>query len=510
MEIISHFVGDLKTLETCIFLNSTYLEALIHNNTVSEELTDLLSNPEVKDLVTLLTSKIELLNYYLEPLAKKAKDETYKHCHSKSMEPYAKYIIDPKEPIIGDIDDKPSFNYEELIKSNPISPIKHRKPLTYEGECPYCSAPNQFIYDNNHRGQFRCKVCSQTFSIHSTYSDEISIRCPYCTNKLFLHHERPQYNVWVCSNDKCPYYLDNLKAVKTGEREDLKVNKSTYKVRYTYRAFNFTLDDINKSKDYPITSKINLSSIRHSQWALGLVLTYYVNYGLSSRKTSQIMHEIHGIDISHQTVVNYAEAVASITECLNAHYKYDFSDTLTFDETYVKVKGKNSYVFFGSDTINKIISSYRIFDHRTAKEAIITLNESFNKYKAIPNDLTVITDGNPIYNASQLFFHMNDIDFDLHQVIGVSNKDATSKTWRPQKQAEERLNRTYKQNYYGTNGYGSIRNANVYISIWVTFYNFLRRHSSIKRIPINLEGLEEISLMPDKWLKLIDIAKSYI
>jgi len=64
---------------------------------------------------------------------------------------------------------------------------------------------------------------------------------------------------------------------------------------------------------------------------------------------------------------------------------------------------------------------------------------------------------------------MNDIKFDLHQVISISNKDEISKRYRPYKQAEERLNRTYKQNYYGTNGYGTLRNANVYMALYVSF-----------------------------------------
>lgn len=71
-----------------------------------------------------------------------------------------------------------------------------------------------------------------------------------------------------------------------------------------------------------------------------------------------------------------------------------------------------------------------------------------SKYKNIPEDLLLITDGNPIYNTAQLFFHINGIDFTLKQVIGVKNKDEESKEYRPYKQIEERLNRTCKQNYY--------------------------------------------------------------
>lgn len=510
MEILSQFINDLKSLENNIYLTNINLDALVNNNTISEDLTNLIFIPEVKDLVTLLTSKLSELNSFLEPIAIQAHKETTKKQYHKSIEQYAKFIIDPVKPIIEDNSNKPiQLSFEDIIKENPIRPIKHRTELEYTDVCPYCGAPNEYIYDNNHRGQFMCKACKHTFTMHPHYHDEISIRCPHCGYKLFLHHDRNDYDVLVCPNDNCKFYLENKHKVKVGDGEHLKVNKSNYKLRYTYRAFNFTLEDINKTLPYNIDSKVDLNSIRHSKWALGLILTYYVNYGLSSRKTAQVMKEIHGISISHQTVMNYVEAAASITENLNALYKYDLSDTTTFDETYIKVNSKNTYVFFGSDTNNKIITSYRIFPHRNTKNAIITLKESYDKFKDKPDKWTVITDGNPIYNATQLFFKMNDIEFDLYQVIGVSNKDETSIKYRPFKQAEERLNRTYKQNYYGTNGYGNIRNANVYISIWTTFYNFLRKHSSIKKIPVTLKEIESEELMPNKWLKLIDYANRY-
>ena len=127
----------------------------------------------------------------------------------------------------------------------------------------------------------------------------------------------------------------------------------------------------------------------------------------------------------------------------------------------------------------------------------------------IPENLTLITDGNPIYNAAQVFFDINGIKFDLHQVIGVKNKDEISKKYRPFKQIEERLNRTYKQNYYGTNGYDKLEGANSYMILFVCFFNFLRQHSSLKyKTPVS--GLfDNNMLMPDQWLKLIEISHKY-
>jgi hypothetical protein len=106
---------------------------------------------------------------------------------------------------------------------------------------------------------------------------------------------------------------------------------------------------------------------------------------------------------------------------------------------------------------------------------------------------------------------MNNINFNLQQVFGVSNKDEISKKYRPYKQIEERLNRTYKHNYYGTYGYQSLTSANVYMILYVTFFNFLRRQSALKfKTPVELPELNDDMLMPDKWITLINMSQTYI
>ena len=131
--------------------------------------------------------------FFLEPIAIQAHKETTKKQYHKSIEQYAKFIIDPVKPIIEDNSNKPiQLSFEDIIKENPIRPIKHRTELEYTDVCPYCGAPNEYIYDNNHRGQFMCKACKHTFTMHPHYHDEISIRCPHCGYKLFLH--RHQYH----------------------------------------------------------------------------------------------------------------------------------------------------------------------------------------------------------------------------------------------------------------------------------------------------------------------------
>ena len=58
------------------------------------------------------------------------------------------------------------------------------------------------------------------------------------------------------------------------------------------------------------------------------------------------------------------------------------------------------------DTSKKIITSYRIFPKRDTICAIKSIYESISKYKVVPENLNIITDGNSIYNAAQIFFQL--------------------------------------------------------------------------------------------------------
>lgn len=513
MEIISQLIQNLNSLSKTIFFIVSNLTTLNIKNDVDNSISSLISNPEINDLISSLNNSAIALNEIISPIALESEKEIKKkHYHIKQI-PYAPFIID-EPPIVKDTsNDKPTqLSFDEIINDKPIKPVKRRKPLIYTDVCPHCGAPNEYIYSNvKDEKQYKCKCCLNTFTLHPHYHEEISYCCPHCSNKLALHHERSSYDVLYCTNDNCKFYLKNKDDYEKNKAEHLKTFSNHYKLRYYFRLFNISFDQIKESSNFfNFDSKIDLNNIHHSQFTLGLILTYYVNYGLSCRKTAQILEEVHNIKISHQTVINYAEAAANLAERINNNYEYDLSDTQTADETYIKILGKTNYAFLFSDTSKKIITSYRIYPNRDTTCAIKSTYEAISKYKKLPDNFKIITDGNPIYNATQVFFATHDIKYDLYQVIGVKNNDSTSKLYRPYKQTEERLNRTYKQNYYGTNGYGSHKGANVFMSLFVCFFNFLRKHSSLNNeTPVEISEVKETLLMPNKWLKLLELAMNY-
>lgn len=410
-----------------------------------------------------------------------------------------------------ELEDK--LDYKQLIKEKNIKPVKRRngKQITINICCPRCNATKDYLYDNTGKQtQFECKVCKELFVNYIPNESDISLKCPHCYYKLSLRVERSDFNVYICINKNCSYYLKNKNSMNALDREKFKKNPTLFKLHYIYRAFN--VDALTLTKDFRefLRTPIDINKAYHSWHIIGLCLTYHVNYGLSYRATQCIMADVHEVKLSHQTVKNYCDSVASIVHPVLEFYDYDLSDTIAGDETYIKIKGKTNYVFFMFDSIKKIITSYRCFQNRNAISAIKAIYSTLAKYDKLPETLKFITDGNPIYPVAQQYWSGHNMPFKLYQVIGIANNDNISKEYRSEKQIIERHNRTLKQYYRPTNGFGSLFDANTYMILFSTCFNFLRPHAALKyKVPVHDEEIQSKPNMPAKWLTLIEMGYRY-
>jgi len=376
--------------------------------------------------------------------------------------------------------------------------------------CPRCGAPSDYLYDNNgDSGQYRCKVCECLFSHKNLYTKELVLKCPHCLKTLDKVKNRKDFDVFKCRNDECSYYQKKLHGMTQKEKRQFKKDPQSFKVRYIFRQFHIEFKPLAKhSLKRP---KVDLSRLYVSPHTLGLILTYHVNYGLSARKTAALMRDVHGLSISHQSILNYENCVALWIKPYVDHYPYDLSDQFCGDETYIRVHGRWHYLFFFFDTVKKIILAYPVSPNRDTLTAIKAIDEVLQKLKDIPNDLTFVVDGNPIYLLAQHFFAQHDITFDVKQVIGLTNEDPVSTEYRPLKQIIERLNRTFKGNYRSTHGFGSDHGSVSFVTLFVAYFNFLRPHSAIDgRVPVLNPRLLQLPNMPARWAKLIGLSQDWI
>ncbi|WP_250160139.1 DDE-type integrase/transposase/recombinase [Caloranaerobacter azorensis] len=467
----------------------------------------------MKSLIINLTNTIRILYvlviYLLIPYLKNPiKPKTNKPI----SKPYRKIEVDTELPIVETIEVP---NYKELLKQyehkhgKPLKPINRRKKINFPKgtKCPYCGSPKEYIYTNNgSKGQCLCKVCNNTFMLGSNLNKKTISKCPYCGHTLEKTKDRNSFIIYKCKNDNCKYYQNKLNSLTKEEKEIYKSNPGKLKLRYIYREFKFSLASLNPNT--PNRPKIDLAKAHNPLNVVGLIMTFYVNFGLSSRTVSRIMDEVFSIKVSHQTVLNYAQATAYYLSSFTKDHIKDLSSKLCGDETYIKVKGKWRYIFFILDPVKKILISSLVSKKRDTSAACTAIKQVIDCFKEIPEDLTFIFDGNPIYLLAKMFFAKNNIQFDLKTVIGLTNDDPISAEFRPYKQFIERLNRTFKDNYRHTNGFGSFDGAISYVTLFTAWFNFLRPHSALNgKVPIPINELNKYETMPAKWAKLIELAQ---
>ena len=429
---------------------------------------------------------------------------------------YNKLTID-KLPVIKKLE---PLNYILLLEEYQIKHGKSLKPVNFRGKnpvppdciCPYCGAPHTYLYDNTGgRGQLLCKVCNNRFVRGKTDFKPITLLCPYCGHTLDKKKDRKHFNIHKCVNKNCPYYLDALNRLSPEDQVEYQQSKHKFKLHYIYR--EFTIDFFKMDLSSLPKGATNLTFRDFSPQILGLCLTYHVNLGLSTRVTARALLEVHGVKISHVTVANYAKTAAALVKPFVDSYDYKPTNYLAADETYTKVKGVRHYVWFIMDALKKSILGYQISSTRDVGPCILAMRMAFAKFKEFPGmALKFAADGYTAYKLAQQQFSLQNMDFNLIQIIGLTNDDdPVSEEYRWLKQIIERLNRTFKFAYQVTNGYGSGEGSNTHVALFVAYYNFLRPHPYTYWQPLNsIPELEAVPNMPAKWQKLIELSQKLI
>ncbi len=282
-----------------------------------------------------------------------------------------------------------------------------------------------------------------------------------------------------------------------------------FKVNYQYREYHFTKKQIQHSApDKPSNTRVNLFRIHNPDQVVGLILTFYISYALSARKTAMIMRDVFGHKkVSYQTVLNYAQAVAYYAHHFNLKKKGTINNISVADETYIKIKGRYNYVWFVLSESKHTVTAYHISDNRETLSAITALNEAFRTAKD-KQKLTIITDGWGAYTEAvqNLNEEPQRNKIDHIQVIGLHNYDDVSAHYRPFKQIIERFNRTYKHHVKPAAGFNTFNGAKTLTTLFVTYYNFLRPHMALDhKPPVHIEQLTDIDTIQAKWVKLISM-----
>lgn len=432
---------------------------------------------------------------------------------------YRDFSVDPLAPVdsVEIIKRTENIDYKNLLEkylsenNKPVKPVLVRNPKNRVPEhtkCPYCSAPHEYIYynDGKKRTQLKCKVCSGLFQLHKRFQNKTKHFCPYCYHSLYVWKQRKEVTIYKCHNDKCAHRIRELNKLNKAEKKLIKEKSSQFKINYQYREYHYKPGELKVAE--PHKPKVNLHKIHHNKHIFSLILTLHISYAITARKTSHMLKNVWGINASHQTILNYSEVAAFYCHQFNMKNKGSIDDINAGDETYIKIKGVWNYIWFFMSTTSKKISGYHLADNRGTQPAIAVMQETVRTAQK-NQKMKFITDGNPAYQAGLHFINQKskNLNIELKNVIGLQNLDDVSKKNRPYKQMIERLNRTYKYHTQSQNGFSNFKGAMTKLVLFVTYYNFIRPHSSLGyRPPVEIPELSGIQFIQHKWLKIISLA----
>jgi len=198
-----------------------------------------------------------------------------------------------------------------------------------------------------------------------------------------------RFVVWICSkftrqeieqiiqvsNDRCSCFLGSKTKLNLSERVLAKIKSSQFKLRYQYREYHFTQEELQHSRPQEKGAS-SLFRIYNSLNTLYLVLTFQISLGISARQTAFILGNVFELPISYKTVLNYAEMVAPYCHRFNLAYKGEVDKIQAGDETYIKVRGKHNYVFFFISSKRRNITAYHVAGSRGTLPAIVAMKET--------------------------------------------------------------------------------------------------------------------------------------
>lgn len=171
---------------------------------------------------------------------------------------YRNFFVDPESPLKAPPQKAPKLNWKELLsnyekeKGHPLLPVNNKNPETKAPKgsfCRVCGAPAEYLYfsDGKKRSQLKCKVCSSLSQVHPRHRNKARYFCPHCGHSLYLWKERKDVSIYKCDNDKCSHFLANKAKLNFAEKLLTKVKFSQFKLRYQYRDYHFTQDQLRHS-----------------------------------------------------------------------------------------------------------------------------------------------------------------------------------------------------------------------------------------------------------------------
>jgi len=362
--------------------------------------------------------------------------------------------------------------YNGFVK-NPLPPRKDgsslMKIVPSNVVCPRCHSRKLHKFGKDLEGcqRYRCLACHRQFAPDNPKHPRLTSRkypdCPVCGKATFLHHDFTYYSNYRCCDKRCNHSFTQAK--------DIEISPPS-------SALPFQL--------------FSMKRMRHPLHIILLALNYFFMANVTTRKASQLLLCCHQVKVSHVTISRWIKRFApvfqAIANAIQPTLALSDSDEWHFDETYVKICGKDYYLWLAIDAETRFVIDFHLSPCRDSNSAH-TLLKSCRDKSGSPASAVVSDRYNCYTEPARKFFplvsHIQVEDF--HDVISNNLIEA--------------FNNQFKAWYKPRRGFGSFDSANRLIATFVFFHNFLRPHSSLEGLtPAQVAGHVTSMRARNNWL----------
>lgn len=219
-------------------------------------------------------------------------------------------------------------------------------------------------------------------------------------------------------------------------------------------------------------------------------------YGLSMRNVTKCLNLL-GVEISHHSVYRWlVHYVELLQKYLDANIVPIVGSTWRADEIFLKIQGRQRYVFMSMDDKTRFWISKEVADTKFHHDARKLLSSAREITKTTPS--VFITDGSPVYaRAFRKEMHGRGDEIPIH--INTIRLDGNHNN-----NMMERLNGEFRDREKVARGVK--KKDSVMISGYQMYYNYFRPHTSLGgKTPAEVAGIRILG--EDKWKTLIQNAK---
>ena len=217
--------------------------------------------------------------------------------------------------------------------------------------------------------------------------------------------------------------------------------------------------------------------------------------GVSYRGIADSMKQLFGLKVTHVTIINWVnDYMAKINKHVEG-LKPNVSDLWNANEQFIKVKGKEAYVWNVLDNETRFLLASNQSPTRTYEDA----RETFQIAKATAQKKakTIVTDGAFSYQkAVRKEFATYKNPNPHYRYVSLNQHDSNNNVI-------EHFHESFRQRDKTMRGFKG--NEKQYAENFKTYYNFVRKHQELKTTPAKRAGINE----SDLWKELLEKATQH-